>query len=72
MRIGLAVLLGIILLLPALGATQVYRWEDQDALHFTNTYERVPEPHRTQVGPRLPVAPEPAVPAPRTATPTSE
>jgi aspartyl protease len=63
MRIGLAVLLGIIILLPAVGSTQVYRWEDQDALHFTNTYDRVPEPHRSQVGPPLPVSPDPVVPA---------
>jgi hypothetical protein len=64
MRIGRAVLLGVILLVPSPGSTQVYRWEDQDALHFTNTYERVPAPHRDQVGPPLPVAPEPVAPPP--------
>jgi hypothetical protein len=64
MRIGRAVLLGVILLVPSPGSTQVYRWEDQDALHFTNTYERVPAPHRPQVGPPLPVAPEAVAPPP--------
>jgi len=64
MRIGVLVLLGVILLVASRGSTQVYRWEDQDALHFTNTYDRVPAPHRPQVGPPLPVAPEPvALPA---------
>ena len=64
MRIGLAVLLGVIFLAPSLGSAQVYRWEDQDALHFTNSYERVPVPHRPQVGPPLPIAPEPSAPPP--------
>ena len=64
MRIGVLVLLGVILLVASRGSTQVYRWEDQDALHFTNTYDRVTAPHRPQVGPPLPVAPEPvALPA---------
>ena len=69
MRIGLATLLGIILFLPCVGSTQVYRWQDEEALHFTNTYERVPDSHRSQVGPPLPVAPEPVVAA--AAPPTS-
>ena len=64
MRIGLVVLLGVILLVASRGSTQVYRWEDQDALHFTNTYDRVPAPHRPEVGPPLPVAPEPVQPPP--------
>jgi hypothetical protein len=64
MRIGLAVLLGVIFLAPSLGSAQVYRWEDQDGLHFTNSYERVPVPHRPQVGPPLPIAPEPSAPPP--------
>ena len=63
MRIGLLVLLGAILLVPSPGSAQVYRWEDQDALHFTNTYERVPAANRPQVGPQIPVAPEPVAPA---------
>ncbi len=71
MRIAPALALGGILLVPSLGSGQVYRWEDQDALHFTNTYDRVPEPHRNQVGPRLQVAPEPTVPAAVQTTPTS-
>ena len=64
MRIGLVVLLGVILLVASRGSTQVYRWEDQDALHFTNTYDRVPTTHRPDVGPPLPVAPEPVLPPP--------
>jgi hypothetical protein len=53
-----------VLLLPALASAQVYRWEDgaDGTLHFTNTYERVPEPHRSEVGPPVPVAPEPVAP----------
>lgn len=70
MRIARALLLGAILLVPSLGWSQVYRWEDQDTLHFTNTYDRVPEPQRNQVGPRLPVAPEPIVPAAVQTTPS--
>jgi hypothetical protein len=59
-----------ILLLPALASAQVYRWEDaaDGTLHFTNTYERVPEPHRAEVGPPVPVAPEPVA---QTSVPSS-
>jgi hypothetical protein len=64
MWIGLAVLLGAIVLIPSPASTQVYRWEDQDALHFTNTYDRVPTANRPQVGPQIPVAPEPVAPPP--------
>ncbi len=56
MRVGAAVGLGIVLLLPALGSAQVYRWEDDGTLHFTNTFERIPEPHRSQLGPPPPVS----------------
>jgi hypothetical protein len=60
MRIGGPVgLAAILLFFPALGSAQVYRWEDDGALHFTNTYDRVPESQRPQVGPPLPVPPEP-------------
>jgi aspartyl protease/uncharacterized protein DUF4124 len=54
--VGLA---AILLLFPALGLAQVYRWEDDGALHFSNTYDRVPESQRSQVGPPLPVSPDP-------------
>ena len=56
MRLGAAVGLGIVLLLPALGWAQVYRWEDEGTLHFTNTFDRIPEPHRSQLGPPPPVS----------------
>jgi aspartyl protease/uncharacterized protein DUF4124 len=63
MRVGVPVgLAAVLLFLPALGSAQVYRWEDDGTLHFTNTYERVPEPHRSEVGPQLPVAPDPPEP----------
>ncbi len=63
MRVGVVAGLGIVLFLPALTLAQVYRWEEGDALHFTNTYERVPELHRSQVGPPLPVPAQPVAPA---------
>ena len=55
-----------ILLVPTLAPAQVYRWEDNSdgTLHFTNTYDRIPEPHRSQVGAPLPVPPEPVAPPP--------
>ncbi len=57
MRAGAAAGLGIVLLLPAVGLAQVYRWEDQrGTLHYTNTPETIPESYRSQVGP-LPPAP---------------
>ena len=56
MRLGAAVGLGIALLLPALGWAQVYRWEDEGTLHFTNTFDRIPEPLRSQLGPPPPVS----------------
>jgi hypothetical protein len=58
MRTGGLVGLAVVLLFPALAAAQVYRWEDDGTLHFTNTYERVPEPHRPEVGPPVPVPPD--------------
>jgi hypothetical protein len=47
----------------------MYRWEDEidGTLHFTNRYERVPEPRRVEIGPPLPVAPEPPPPPPPSA-----
>jgi len=56
MRFGAAVGLGIVLLLPVLGSAQVYRWEDEGTLHFTNAFDRIPEPHRSQLGPAPPVS----------------
>jgi len=56
MRLGAAVGLGMVLLLPALASAQVYRWEDEGTLHFTNTFDRIPEPHRSQLGPPPPVS----------------
>jgi hypothetical protein len=57
--------LAVVLLVPALAAAQVYRWEDDGTLHFTNTYERVPDAHRPEVGPPVPVSPDkPEPPAP--------
>src|SRR5262249_25493341 len=67
MRIVGPVGLAVVLLLPALGAAQVYRWAGAGALHFTNPYDRCPEPPPPQGGPPLPVAPdksEPAAPSP--------
>jgi len=58
-----------VLLVPTLGAAQVYRWEDGEALHFSNSYERIPESQRSQFGPPPPVSVEkvdPVVPAPST------
>ena len=62
------------LLVPTLAFAQVYRWQDvgDGTLHFTNTYERIPEPHRAQVGPPLPVSPDKAEPvAPSPASPSA-
>lgn len=58
--------LAAFLLLPALAGAQVYRWEEDDgALHFSNSYERIPESQRSNFGPPPPVSadkPEPAAP----------
>jgi hypothetical protein len=51
---------------PALGRAQMFRWEDDEGIvYFTNAPDRVPEAHRSQVGP-LPaaVAPPDGAPAP--------
>ena len=62
MRVGAAAL-GIVLILPALAPAQVYRWEDQaGTLYYTNTPERVPEPHRPLIDPSPPAAPAVADP----------
>jgi hypothetical protein len=65
-----AVLMAI-LLLPPLTSAQVYRWEDDGALHFSNSYERIPESQRAQFGPPPPVSVETADPASSTANPAS-
>ena len=64
MRVRAVLGLGILFLLPGPGSAQVYRWEDDDALHFTNTYDRIPEPHRTNVDPPLPGSQETDEPEP--------
>ena len=71
MRTGAVVGLGIVLLLPALGSAQVYHWEDQGTLHYTNTFDRIPEPQRSQLGPPPPVvADERDVPGPSAVAPS--
>jgi hypothetical protein len=57
----------VILLLPTLGWAQVYRWEDErdGALHFSNSYDRIPESQRSRFGPPPPAPannPEPVAP----------
>jgi hypothetical protein len=61
-----------LLLLPALASAQVYRWEDDGALHFSNSYERIPEPQRSNFGPppESAVKPEPVAPSPATPSAT--
>jgi hypothetical protein len=51
---ALGIIVGTLLLLPSLSEAQVYRWEDQGTVHFTNAPERVPESYRSQVGPLPP------------------
>lgn len=71
MRAGAFMGLGIVLLLPALGSAQVYHWEDQGTLHYTNTFDRIPEPQRSQLGPPPPLtADEPDVLAPPPVAPS--
>jgi hypothetical protein len=61
MRAGAVASLGLVLLLPALGAAQVYRWEDERGIvHYTNTLERIPESYRFQLGPLPPASMSPA------------
>lgn len=61
MRASAAAGLGVVLLVPALGLAQVYRWEDQGGtLYYTNSPERIPEPYRSQLGPFPPVSVSPA------------
>lgn len=63
MRAGVLASLGVVLLLPALGLAQVYRWKDeQGILHYTNALERVPESYRSQLGPLPPASVSPAKP----------
>jgi hypothetical protein len=68
MRVGgLVGLAAVLVFFPTLASAQIYRWDDDGTMHFTNTYERVPEPQRSKVGPPLPVPPdraEPAAPSP--------
>ncbi len=51
---ALGIVVGTLLLLPSLSEAQVYRWEDQGTVHFTNAPKRVPESYRSQVGPLPP------------------
>ncbi len=61
MRAGVAAGLGVVLLVPALGLAQVYRWEDQGGtVYYTNSPERIPESHRSRLGPFPPVPVSPA------------
>ena len=54
---------GVVLLVPALGLAQVYRWEDERGVwHYTNAPERVPEPYRSRLGPLSPARVAPATP----------
>jgi predicted aspartyl protease len=72
-RAGVLASLGVVLLLPALGLAQVYRWQDERGIwHYTNTPERVPEAYRFQLGPLPPARVSPATPeesAPSPVTP---
>jgi hypothetical protein len=67
---GLGVL-AIALLLPVAGAAQVYRWDDDGTVNFTNRYERIPEPLRGQVDAPVPGAEEAPEPAPTEAPGTT-
>jgi Aspartyl protease/Domain of unknown function (DUF4124) len=61
MRAGAVASLGLVLLLPALGVAQVYRWQDERGIvHYTNTLERIPESYRSQLGPLPPASVSPA------------
>ncbi len=64
MRAGALVGLGIILLLPVIGSAQVYHWEDEGTLHYTNSFDRIPEPQRSEMGPPPLTADEPEVVTP--------
>jgi hypothetical protein len=65
MRGAAAGLLGVALLVPAVAAAQVYRWEDQrGTVYYTNSPERVPEFYRSRLGPLPPVPPSTAAPVP--------
>ena len=63
---GVAAGLGLLLLLPAPGLAQVYRWQDDaGAVHFTNSPDLIPEPYRSRLGPLPPPSPrEEPTPAP--------
>jgi len=61
MRLGAVAGLLALLVLPALGLAQVYRWEDPGGtVYYTNTPDRLPESYRLQVEP---VPPAPSAPA---------
>jgi len=61
MRAGAVASLGVVLLFPALGVAQIYRWQDEQGIvHFTNTLERIPESYRSQLGPLPPASVSPA------------
>jgi hypothetical protein len=51
----------VVLLFPALGVAQIYRWQDERGImNYTNTLERVPESYRSQLGPLPPASASPA------------
>jgi hypothetical protein len=65
MRVAVVVALAVALLVPVTGSAQVYRWEENDgALHFSNSYERIPEPLRDKVDPPEPGSQDVAEPTP--------
>jgi hypothetical protein len=59
---GSLIALGLLVLLPSAGRAQMFSWEDEEGtVHFTNAPDRVPELHRSQVGPLPPaVSPDDA------------
>jgi hypothetical protein len=71
MWVTVVVALAWVLLLPTAGSAQVYRWENSDGtVHFTNTYERLPDPVRDTVEPPEPGSQEANEPPPAEPSPT--
>ena len=63
MRASVVASLGVVLLFPALGVAQIYRWQDERGItNYTNALERVPERYRSQLGPLPPASALPARP----------
>ena len=55
---SLAVAVGLLALLPAVCGAQMYRWEEDGAVHFSNAPDLVPESNRSS----SPSPPDPAAP----------